>query len=260
MKRVLIGSVLCASLLTAGGDIVPVVDMQNAEVATSAWSFEVEPYLMITNIDGDSKFGRLPTTELNVDFSTILDNLDLGAMVHMEAHHKSGYGVWLDYGFMDLSNGINPVDQITSLRVRQGVLEAFGMYRTEVTSGYVDYIAGIRWWENDYDLTYNFPALGRNGVIRKDVNWIDAVIGARYTHSINENWKLRVHGDIGAGGADFTASTSAGIVYTVNDLIDVDMKYKATWVDYEEGTKGQSDYFVYDTVTHGFIVGVNFKF
>jgi len=259
MKKLLVGSVVLSSLLLAGGDLVPVI-VDEPIIERSTWSFELEPYMMISNIDGDSKFGRLPPSELNVDFGTILENLDLGAMVHMEVHHTSGYGVWLDYGFMDLSNDIEPVDKITSLRIRQGVLEAFGMYRTEVYSGYIDYMAGMRWWKNDYDLSYNFPALGRNGVISRDVNWVDGVIGARYTHILNNNWKLRVHGDIGAGGADFTASTSAAVVYTINDMIDVDVKYRATWVDYEEGTKGLSDYFVYDTVTHGLIVGVNFKF
>jgi len=62
------------------------------------------------------------------------------------------------------------------------------------------------------------------------------------------------------GGADITYATSAGIIYTINDLLDVDVKYKATWVDYEEGTLGTRDHFVYDTVTHGLIFGLNFKF
>jgi len=72
-------------------------------------------------------------------------------------------------------------------------------------------------------------------------------------------------GDIGAGGADITYGASAGVIYTINDLMDVDVKYKATWVDYEEGEKGpgtlfNSDYFSYDTVTHALILGLNFKF
>ena len=258
-KKVICGSLLVSSMLFGGGDIeIPFQETTMEE--TSAWAFELEPYLMITNIDGDAKFGRLPTTSLNVDFSTILDNLDLAGMVHTEAHHKSGWGLWMDYGFMDLSNDVAPVDQISSARVRQGVLEVMGLYRKPMANGYIEYLAGMRWWDNDYDIGYALPNLGQSGKISRNVDWIDAVVGARYTYVVDENWKLRVHGDIGAGGADFTASTTAGFVYTVNDLIDVDVKYKATWVDYTEGTRGQRDYFVYDTVTHGLVVGVNFKF
>lgn len=260
VKNVLICSAVLSSILFAGGDIEPTPVVVEPVADTNTWSFEFEPYLMVTNIDGDAKFGRLPTSELNVDFGTILENLDMAAMARFEAHHQSGWGLWIDYGFMDLSNDIEPVDRITSLRVRQGVLEAVGMYRQVLSSGYMDYFAGIRWWDNDYDMDYNFPGLEATGALSKNVDWVDAIVGGRYTHVVNENWKLRVHGDIGGGGADFTAGASAGVIYTINDLIDVDVKYKATWVDYEEGTKGQRDYFVYDTLTHGLILGLNFKF
>jgi len=260
MKKLLTGSMVLSSLMFAGGDIAPMV-VDEPVVETKTWSFEFEPYLMLTNIDGDSTFisDRL-TTPLAVDFGTILENLQMAAMVHAEVHHESGWGLWVDYGFMKLQNDVEAIDQITSAEVRQGVLEVFGLYRQQLTHGYIDYIAGVRWWDNDYDIGYNFPAYARAGTLSKNVDWVDAVAGARYTHILNENWKLRVHGDIGGGGADFTAAASAGVVYTINDLMDVEVKYKGTWVDYTEGTEGRLDYFVYDTVTHGLIVGMNFKF
>lgn len=260
LENILLSSVLLSSTLFAGGDIAPAPVVEEPVMETKTWSFEVEPYMMVTSIDGDSKFGNLPTTELAVDFGTILDNLEMAAMVHMEAHHQSGWGLWIDYGFMDLANDVDPVDRISSVQVRQGVLEVFGLYRQTFSSGYIDYIAGIRWWDNDYDLDYSLPLLGRTGTLAKDVDWVDGVVGARYTHILNENWKLRVHGDIGGGGADFTAAASAGLIYTINDLLDLDVKYKATWVDYEEGIAGQRDHFIYDTVTHGPVLGLTFKF
>jgi len=249
-----------SSILFAGGDVTPTV-VEEPVVETKAWSFEVEPYLMVSNIDGDSKFGNLPTSDLNVDFGAILENLDMAAMVHVEAHHESAWGLWLDYGFMDLSNDVNIATlpgvsaAIDSVEVRQGVLEVFGLYRQTLSSGYIDYLAGIRWWDNNYDIY----ALGNHAVDR-DIDWVDAVVGARYTHILNDNWKIRVHGDVGGGGADWTVSTSAGMVYSINDWIESDIKYKATWVDYEEGTVGTRDYFTYDTVTHGLVLGMNFKF
>jgi hypothetical protein len=66
------------------------------------WSFEVEPYLMATNIVGDASIGRVSGAPIDVDFKTILDNLDMAAMLHFEAHHKSGWGLAMDYAFMDL--------------------------------------------------------------------------------------------------------------------------------------------------------------
>jgi len=261
IKNLLLGSALLSSTLFAGGDIEPVPIVEEPVVETNAWAFEFEPYLMLTNIEGDSKFRNLPTSNLEVDFGTILDNLDMAFMGHFEAHHQSGWGMWIDYGFMDLSNDIAVAPSIESLEVRQGVLEVMGIYRQTLSNGYIEYLAGIRWWDNDFDLSSSLPILNKS----RAIDWVDGVVGLRYTHILNENWKLRMHGDIGAGGADITYGATAGVIYTINDLLDVDVKYKATWVDYEEGEKGagtlfNSDYFSYDTVTHGLVLGLNFKF
>ncbi len=98
--------------------------------------------------------------------------------------------------------------------------------------------------------------------IKVRADWLDAVIGARWTHYLSENWQFRLRGDIGGLGlaSDFTGTASVGIIYVINNLMDIDLTYKATWVDYEEGTRNTPDYFEYDTVTHGPILGLNFKF
>jgi len=102
---------------------------------------------MGTQIQGDASIGRAIGTPVDVDFSTILDNLDMAAMVHFEAHHKSGWGMIIDYGFMDLSNKVtNNRDGLIKLGLRQGVLESLGLYRINYGKNTVDYFAGIRWW------------------------------------------------------------------------------------------------------------------
>ena len=41
----------------------------------------------------------------------------------------------------------------------------------------------------------------------------------------------------------------------------LDMKYKASWVDYENDTAtGEVGYFQHDTITHGPILGLAFNF
>ncbi len=227
------------------------------------WSFDLEPYLMATNIEGSASVGRATGVDVDIEFSDILETLNMAAMIHFEAHHKSGWGVWLDYGFMDLSQDTTgPVGGVASTDLRQGVLEAFALYRQELTQGKIDYIAGIRWWDNDIDATIDSAIFPGSRSIKVRADWLDAVIGARWTHYINENWHFRLRGDIGGLGlsSDFTGTASVGIIYVINDLMDIDFTYKATWVDYEEGTRSTPDYFEYDTVTHGPILGLNFKF
>lgn len=258
-KNILIGSILLSSLLYAGGDIVPVEPIVQEIQEVSEWSYELEPYMLIASMSGTSKVGRAPALEIDMDFGTILENLDIGAMVHFEALNTNGWGIWLDYGFMDLSSDITgPVGGVTNARVRQGTLEAFGMYRQPLTEGHIDYLAGIRWWDNDFDIGHS--ALPRE--INVDEDWVDVVVGARLTTPINESWKFSLLGTVGGFGleSDLTASGSIGVKYVISDLLDLDLQYKALWADYESGTRGERGYFSYDVTTYGPIIGLNFKF
>jgi len=259
-RTLLLSSTLLSSTLFAGGDIAPVEPViQNVapQEATSGWSYELEPYMLIASMTGTSKVGRAPTLEIDMDFGTILENLDMAAMVHFEAHNQNGWGLWLDYGFMDLSSDISgPVGGVTNARVRQGILEAFAMYRQPVSNGTLDYLAGIRWWDNDFDINHNALPLA----VEVEEDWVDLVAGARWTTPINESWKFSATGTVGGLGSDISLSGAVGVKYVISDLLDLDLQYKAYWADYESGTRGQKGYFAYDVTTYGPIVGLNFKF
>ena len=256
----LLGSTLITSALFAGGDISPVEPTmgENAHhVTASPWSFELEPYLLISSMSGTTKLGRSPTLEIDMNFGDILEKLDMGAMVHFEAHHANAWGLWLDYGFMDLSSDLTgPIGGVTDAGIRQGVLEAFGMYRQEISSGYIDYLGGIRWWDNDIDVSHSILPLAVN--VEED--WVDLVVGARWTTPINESWNFSVTGTVGGIGSDLSLSGAVGVKYVISDLLELDLQYKALWADYESGTRGQQGYFAYDVTTYGPIVGLNFKF
>lgn len=229
----------------------------------SEFKFELEPYLMLSSIDGDTGVGRVTGTDVDVDFDDILETLELGGMVHFEAHHRNGWGVILDYSFVDLGEDISgPLGGILEASVRQGVLEALVAKRVTVEGGIVDYFAGIRWWDNDIELKVDPAFVPGSTTLSVDQDWVDPVIGARWITGLSERWQFHLRGDVGGFGvgSDFTSTVITGVRYEISSLLDVDVQYKATWVDYEEGTAGQPDSFRYDTVTHGPIVGVNFKF
>ena len=65
----------------------------------------------------------------------------------------------LDYGFMELSAEISgPLGGVLDAKVRQGVLEALLVRHVSSGNGHIDYLAGIRWWDNDIDVTVD-PAV-----------------------------------------------------------------------------------------------------
>ncbi|MGL1956698.1 MAG: hypothetical protein OCD00_05210 [Colwellia sp.] len=240
------------------------VSVFSSNIYAQDWNYQFEPYIMATNIEGDASIGRVSGVNLDIDFGTILDNLEGAALAHFEAHHQSGWGVSIDYGFMDLGGEVsNDNGSLTNVRVRQGVFEALGIYRTKLSNGSVDYFAGTRWWDNDIDVSVQVSALPGDGVeynIKED--WVDLVVGVRWLHEINKQWTFQAQADIGGFGigSEFTSSLATGLQYKISDLMTLNLKYKATWVDFDEGNSGEQGYFQYDTVTHGPIVGLIFNF
>ena len=225
------------------------------------WSYRIAPYFLGTMIDGDAGIGRITGADVNINTGDILDNLDLGFMVRFEARHENGWGVALDYAFMDLGEGITgPRGGVLSGDVRQGVLEAMLVKGTQSGDAQLDYFAGLRWWDNDVDVTIDPVILPGTVSASVEEDWVDLVVGVRWKNPISEKWSFVLKGDIGAGGADFTASTVVGFRYRIGELTELDLGYKALYVDYETGTPGQPGYFKYDTTTHGPAIGLMFKF
>ena len=134
--------------------------------------------------------------------------------------------------------------------------------RTEIDRGILDVFLGARRWKNKITLSRSQGAFLPLISLQRDEYWVDAIIGLRGTFDIAQDWQLMVRGDIGGFGleSDFTAKTAVGVMYNITDSILLDVQYVGLWVDYETGTRDTASYFAYDTVTHGPVIGLIFKF
>ena len=241
----------------AAGALALVANPANAD----EWSYQIEPYLLGITIDGDAGIGRVTGVDVEVDFDDILDNLDMGFMARFEARHENGWGVALDYAFMDLSNDrTGPGGGVLNAELSQSVFEVLLMKGTRSGDSQLDYFTGLRWWNNEVDVVIDPLVLPGTVSRNVDEDWVDLIIGARWKNPIGEKWSFLLRGDIGAGGADFTAGSVVGFRYRIGELTELDLGYKAIYVDYETGTPGQPGFFKYDTTTHGPVIGLMFKF
>jgi hypothetical protein len=230
-----------------------------SEVEDSSWKYDIQLYMLAVWIQGDSQMGPA-TQKFDVDVSPndIFSNLKMGAMAHMEAYQDTGFGVWFDYAFMNL--GMDAALVKGNLGIYQGILEAFATYKTNLKLGKLDYFGGVRWWHNDFDLSYS--VLNTDGSASRTVDWYDPIIGVRWTYPFATDWSFKARGDIGGFGigSDFTSVVEAGVMYDITQNWQVDVRFKSLWVDYKEGTEGQRDRFTYKTVNYGPIVGMTYKF
>lgn len=234
----------------------------NATIADD-WDYELKPYLLFSSIDGDASVGRVTGADVAVDFDTILENLELGGMVHFEALRSDGLIIGLDYGFMDLGADIpGPITGFLDAGLRQGILEGFLGKRFERGNGTLDYIGGLRWWDFDIELSLNDSILPGTPAVDIEEDWVDLFFGARWTSPISQRWSYLLYGDIGGLGleSDFTSKLQAGLIYDLNESFNLNLDYIALWVDYDTGTPGTPSRFAYDTVTHGPVLGFTWKF
>jgi len=247
---------LLASALAASSTVNAQEASEQAD--TKKWQHSVEIYALALNIRGSSTIGGLPPTDVDVDPEFIMDNIDMGAMLRLEGIYNNQWGYYIDYSFMELSGSAGLVQGVNdnlrgSTDIRQGVLEAKGFKRYQYDIGAIDYMVGIRWWDNDIDTRIYGPKGSSTEIerLKVDEDWIDYLVGIRWTKELSKDWTVHTSLDIGLGAdTDFTSSILTGARYQINDWSDLNLAYKSTWVDYEN--KGT---FEYDTASQGFLIG-----
>lgn len=244
------------------GFIVAVAALIVSQVhAEDDWTVTVEPYANAVTIEGDASIGRVNSENVEVDFDKILETLHMGAMLNLKAVHKSGWGGAIDYAFMDLRDDISSArGGVANAKIRQAVLQAEVIYFQPKGDASLEYLFGLRWWDNDLDLNIESSGGRIDSELRKDVDWVDFFVGARWVAPINKNWRYMLRGDVGMGDADFTSSVEGGVQYIISKNSTLSVKYKSTWVDFEEGKSNQQGYFKYDTTTHGPAIAYSYQF
>jgi hypothetical protein len=215
-----------------------------------SWSFLVEPYLSATTITGDAGVGRAAGVPVDLDFGSILENLAAAGMLHFEALHESGWGVWADYGFMKLEDDAKFArDGVIDLTLFQGILEVVGVRRIALEQGYLDLYGGVRWWDNELELEVSAAALPGTPSFEATEDWIDPTIGFRWHQPFSDRFGFNLRADMGGFGvgSDFTWKLFTTVSYDMSDRWGVEVGYAAIGVDYEDGSPGERGNFLYDT-------------
>ncbi len=226
------------------------------------WDFVVAPYGVLPNISGDASLGRIEGADVDVDAGDILESLNVGAMLQVEARHtESNFGIMFNYAFMDLSNNASGPLGFTDVDadIFQGTLEGFYTYRAHFEKSTLDTYVGARWWDINLDVDANTPIGSRS--YSRDQDWVDPVMGLRWAANIADSWRLLLQGDIGGFGAasDFSWNTQVGFLWDASESFSLALLYKAISVDYQSGVRGTKDFFEYDTITQGPLIGLVFR-
>jgi hypothetical protein len=249
-----VGALSLAETAMAADIYTPMAPEAKEVVTESGWTYTVAPYFWAAGIEGEvAQFG-LPTVDVNVKFSDLLDHLDFGAMAIGEAR-RDRYSIFGDIMYVKISGepgtprGIFAQSVDVSAETFTGLLGA-GYTVLEGSSGKLDVAVGARVWSVSTDISINGGILG--GVSGSDsATWVDAVGGLRGTYSFTPKIYTVGWGLVGAGEADLDWDVAGGVGYRFTDKVSAVLGYRALGVNYSN-----NDGFVFDVVEHGPILGL----
>ena len=238
-NRIGITATLCLAVFGTS----PVFAQSDSSSTNDEWQFAGAIYLWGSGIGGDTVRG----TEVDVSFSDLMDNLEIGAMGAFAAR-KNNWSVLVDVIYMALGAnnttdltvpvGPIPVPVTTSTNVDVDALfvalaGGYNLYSDDKST--LDVIFGARNLDLKVDMFLELESLGpgQSRRIKDSLTSFDGFIGLKGQASLNDKWYLRYYVDYGAGDSDSTWQASAGVGYRAGDRVDVALVYRHLEWDFD---------------------------
>ncbi len=244
------GIMLATTSLSLAGSSQPLTPPPlSIENTNNGWYYRAAIYLWAQSLDGDIGV-RNNIADINVPFSDLVDNLEVGFMGSLEIG-KDRWSLLLDLNYADISGDHRTPRSSISLEQKQLITNLVLGYEVyQSNSSTLSLFGGMR--SNWLDVNIDFNDLH----IDQDKSWVDPIIGLRYNHLFNEDFYLRAAGDIGGFGisSDLTWQAMLGLGWQINPCTGAVIGYRAIYTDYHD------DGFTYDVTAHGPVIGIEYKF
>ncbi len=220
----------------------------SASIQAQDWRYGIGTGPGAISVEGDQGFNTtiFGPVELDIDLNAE-DTSDL-----MEsAFGLGGYasnGTWtISGGFGTLtlqgkaSNGITSLDNEFEITTGE-LMVGYNVSRTESLS--IDLLGGVRYMNHDLsaEVTQGETKIKRN--VEND--WTDALVGISFGVPLNDNWAWNTRFDAGFGGSEGTYSANTGLVWRFTEGWSATFYAKVQAIEFEEGNKGDSDWYLYD--------------
>jgi hypothetical protein len=235
-------------------------------VAHADWSFGIGTGIFRLNIDGDMGFDIAIADVGPVEFDVDLDPDDVSDVMET-AFGFGGYatdGKWMiQYSFGTLELEDDPSRTIAGVGTVSSEL-GFDSTGGEITVGYPIYEdtslivrlhAGARYTEHELDLDVTVDG---DSVLSRDIDedWTDALFGISAGVPFAEKWTWNNKFNAGFGGSEGTYFAQTGITWRFLEHWSASLYGKYTAVEYENGSKGDPDWYLYDVDEFGLGIGI----
>ena len=223
----------------------------------SGWEFAVTPYLYMTGLSGTIG-ARGRTTNVDLSFGDIFENLNLGLMGTVEAR-KGRFVVVNDLMWIKLGEERDtPGELFSSVKVGVNMFiwdPEVGYRLYEGDGGNFDVLGGVRIMSVETNINFRAGILPATDASERKT-WATPVIGAHGTVNLSPKFYLATKFDVGGGiGADFTGQFYGGLGYRITPKIALVGGYRYLKTDYDSEAG-----FLFDTSMNGIVIGAKFAF
>ena len=263
----------------------------SAQGTPDRWTFSIMPYFWLPSVDGKINYGPPPpgggTANVDIDTSSILDNLDFAFMINGEARKGRWLVatdvIYLDFGKVDST--VQSVDfnlgtgriNVSTTALDTGTQSKLKGWLWTMAGGYaaiqepranLDVIGGFRYlnldakssWQLNGTVTGTGPlgntaTFARSGSVEKSENLWAAIVGAKGRVKLGEGrWFVNYYADLGGASDLFTWQGAAGVGYA--------FRWGEVIFDYRYLYYSQSgeDKLIDNISFGGFALGANFRF
>lgn len=243
-----------------------------APAAPDAWQFELTPYLFGAGLNGTTGvrtgLGSV-TSDINLSFSDLLENLDSGFMALFVAS-KGQWSFGVEGVYFKLKDEGAKTWQGPLGNSSTGTLEATMTEQVyQLSAGYlvsggrtkVKLLGAARYTRLDADLNLvvtTGPSLLPDGSrsVSGDESWWDPVIGVSVIAPFAEHWSFAGYADVGGFGvgSDVTYQVIAGVDWQFSESLAARAGYRYLYQDFEEGG------FIWDMAAQGVYLGLGIGF
>ena len=219
-----------------------------AHAEKNAWSYAITPYAWLAGLNGSVAVGSVKVP-LNESFSDILDKVEFGMMLGVEARNDS-WGVFGDFTFADLEDEESATLGTVNTNIRQWLVSCGGFYRVKKGDRVqLDLGAGVRYMDTSINIMR--PLATSSG----SSTWIDPILVARLRYQTTGKISFTLTGDIGGFGieSELVWQVTGSIGYDISESMTLLLSYRR--LDYE-----YVDDITYDLATSGLGFGMSFRF
>ena len=245
----------------------PAVQAEDSKAAADQWQFEVMPYLWAAGLKGNPGVGKV-TTEVDLSFNDILNNLDWTAAAIFEARNGP-WTIGVDALFMRLKDdnsvvrsgplGLATLNASLDVKLTEQIYQPFLGYRLTDGDIRVDAIGGARYTNLNLEMSLDASTSGPlllsgSRSVNETKSWWDPIVGVKISAPITEKWSVIGYADVGVG-QNTTYQGYAGVKWQFSQMVSSSLGYRYLRQNYDSGD------FRYDDMTmSGAFLGVGIRF